>query len=194
MNVRITKFLPVFFVFIFGNSVFAEPTVITWEDLSPPKGQGAELNLDTKATTKGIPDISEFNGSKEQLDNFLDDMKFMKEMQGKNGFINMDLNKKKIKIAGYITPIAFDGDNVTEFLFVPYRGACIHVPPPPANQIIYVKSAKGLKADEIGSPQWITGTLLANSVSTVVADVGYSIQNASVVPYRTSINLFDLFK
>jgi hypothetical protein len=189
MNVRIAKFLPLFFVFIFGNSVFAEPTVITWEDLSPPKGQGVELNLDTKATTKGIPDISEFGGSKEQLDNFLDDMKFMREIQGKGGFINMNLNNKKIKIAGYITPISFDGDTVTEFLFVPYRGACMHVPPPPANQIIYVKSAKGLKADQVYSPFWITGILSAKAVSTIVADVGYSIQQASVVPYRTG--LFD---
>ena len=121
-------------------------------------------------------------------------MKFVKETQEESGFINMNLNNKEIKIAGYITPIAFDGDNVTEFLFVPFRGACIHVPPPPANQIIYVKSASGLKADEIWSPQWITGTLLANSVSTIVADVGYSIQDASVHPYRNDINLFDLIK
>ena len=67
-------------------------------------------------------------------------MKFMKEMQGDSGYINMDLNNKRIKIAGYISPLAFDGDNVTEFLFVPYRGACMHVPPPPAIQIIYSKS------------------------------------------------------
>ena len=111
----------------------------------------------------------------------------MKEMQGKGGFINMNLNNKEIKIAGYITPIAFDGDTVAEFLFVPYRGACMHVPPPPANQIIYVKSAKGLKADEIYSPFWITGILSTTLTSTIVADVGYSMQQASVIPYRTGL-------
>ena len=194
MNKLTVKFLLIFFILNFNNTVLAEPKVIDWEDLSPERGLGVKLKLDIKAPVKGTPDISEFNGSKEELDNFLDDMKFMEEMQGENGFINMNLNNKKIKIAGYITPIAFDGDNVTEFLFVPYRGACIHVPPPPANQIIYVKSAKGLKADEIWAPQWFTGTLLADSVSTIVADVGYTIQNASVVPYRTGINLFDLIK
>ena len=194
MNGYLTKFLNVFFIFILSNSVFAEPSVIDWEDLSPTEAQGVKLKLDTKADIRGIPDISEFNNSKEYLDNFLEDMKFVKEMQEESGFINMNLNNKEIKIAGYITPIAFDGDNVTEFLFVPFRGACIHVPPPPANQIIYVKSASGLKADEIWSPQWITGTLLANSVSTIVADVGYSIQDASVHPYRNDINLFDLVK
>ena len=191
MNKRIGKFLLIFFIFNFNNTVLAEPKVIEWEDLSPAKGLGVKLKIDTQAPVKGTPDISEFDGSKEQLDNFLDDMKFMKEMQGDSGYINMDLNNKRIKIAGYISPIAFDGDNVTEFLFVPYRGACIHVPPPPANQIIYVKSATGLKADKIWSPQWITGILLANSFSTIVADVGYSIQDASVTPYRTGLNLFD---
>jgi hypothetical protein len=194
MNVYIVKLLQVFIIFIFSNAVCAEPSVIDWEDLSPTEAQGVKLKLDTKADVRGIPDISEFNNSKEYLDNFLDDMKFVKEMQEESGFINMNLNNKEIKIAGYITPIAFDGDNVTEFLFVPFRGACIHVPPPPANQIIYVKSASGLKADEIWSPQWITGTLLANSVSTIVADVGYSIQDAYVQPYSNDINLFDLVK
>ena len=194
MNVYIVKLLQVFIIFIFSNAVCAEPSVIDWEDLSPTEAQGVKLKLDTKADVRSIPDISEFNNSKEYLDNFLDDMKFVKEMQEESGFINMNLNNKEIKIAGYITPIAFDGDNVTEFLFVPFRGACIHVPPPPANQIIYVKSASGLKADEIWSPQWITGTLLANSVSTIVADVGYSIQDASVQPYSNDINLFDLVK
>ena len=184
MNECLTKFLLVSFIFAFSNSALGEPAQITWEDLSPTKGQEFKINLGDNADIIGIPDISEFGGSKERLDNFLDDMAFMKEMQSKGGFINTSLNNKKIKIAGYIAPIAFDGDNVIEFLLVPYRGACIHVPPPPANQIIYVKSANGLKADEIWSPKWITGVLTANSISTIVADVGYSIKEALVSPYK----------
>ena len=187
MNKQIVKFLLIVSIFSFNKSLLAEPTEVTWDDLSPPKGQGVKMSLDINSDIKGIPDISEFYGSTENLDNFLDDMKFVREMQGKSGFINTQLNNKKIKIAGYITPIAFDEDNVTEFLFVPYRGACIHVPPPPANQIIYVKSAKGLKADEIYSPFWITGILRANSVSTILADVGYSIEQASVSSYNPGL-------
>lgn len=194
MNQCIIKFFLIFSIFISADAVLSEPSTIDWEDLSPAEGHGVKLKLDHQADIRGIPDISEFNGSKEYLDNFLDDMKYVKATQGESGFINMDLNNKKIKIAGYITPIAFDGDNVTEFLFVPYRGACIHVPPPPANQIIYVESARGLKADKIWFPQWITGILLANSVSTIVADVGYSIKNASVTPYQNEVNIFDLLK
>jgi len=191
MHKHIVKFLLVSFIFVFNNSVLAEATVITWDDLSPAKGERIKINIGNNADIIGIPDISEFNGSKEKLDIFLDDMKFLKEMQGEGEFINMNLNNKKIKIAGYIAPITFDGDNVTEFLLVPYRGACIHVPPPPPNQIIYVKSANGLKADDIWSPKWIIGTLSASPVSTFVADVGYSMQEASVSPYSTGLGLFD---
>ena len=176
-----------------GNSTLAKPKTISWEDLSPTK-DGVNMIFDGAAEMRGTPDISEFEGSKERLDQFLDDMKYMKESQGESGLINIRLNGKSIKIAGYITPIAFDGENVTEFLFVPYRGACIHVPPPPANQIIYVKEAQGLKADEMWSPFWITGILDANSVSTIVADVGYSIKEAIVSPYNSGLfgsSLFD---
>ena len=190
MSRHIIKFLLVSIVFIFSNSSSAEPTVISWGDLSPTNGQEAKINLNKNTEIIGIPDISEFDGSKERLDIFLDDMQFMKEMQGEGGFINMNLNNKKIKIAGYIAPIAFDGDNVTEFLLVPYHGACIHVPPPPANQIIYVKSATGLKAEGIQFPKWVTGTLQAVSLSTVVADVGYSIEEATVSPYKPFFGLF----
>ena len=66
----------------------AQPAEVTWDDLSPPKGHGAQMKFDRKPDMKGMPDISEFDGSKENLDNFLDDMKFMREMQGANGFIN----------------------------------------------------------------------------------------------------------
>jgi len=82
-------------------------------------------------------------------------------------------------------PLTFDGDNIIEFLLVPNLGACIHVPPPPANQIIYIKSAKGLKAEQINSAVWVSGMLNAKSVSTIVANVGYTINEASVTSYSS---------
>ena len=85
----------------------------------------------------------------------------------------------------YILPLTFDGDNIIEFLLVPNLGACIHVPPPPANQIIYIKSAKGLKAEQINSAVWVSGMLNAKSVSTIVANVGYTINEASVTSYSS---------
>ena len=54
-----------------------------------------------------------------------------------------ELDGKRVRIGGYVVPLDFEATNVKEFLLVPFVGACIHVPPPPPNQIIYVKSAKG---------------------------------------------------
>ena len=188
------RFLLAIFLLTYNTGLLAEPRTITWDDLSPPKELGTKLVFDKKSAVKGIPGESEFDGGKEELSIFLDDMNFLKSMQRKGGFINSKLNKKKIKLAGYVTPLSFDGDKVTEFLFVPYKGACIHVPPPPANQIIYVKSAEGLGTDDLYFPVWIIGVLRANSVSTVMAEVGYSIEKATVFPYKRNVfqRLFDL--
>ena len=188
------RFLLAIFLLTYNTGLLAEPRTITWGDLSPPEELGTRMAFDKKSGVKGIPKVSEFDGLKEQLSMFLEDMNFMKNMQRKGGFINSKLDGEKIKLAGYGTPLSFDGDKVTEFLFVPYRGACIHVPPPPANQIIYIKSSEGLRADNLYDPVWIIGVLRANSVSTVMAEVGYSIEKATVVPYKRNVfqRLFDL--
>ena len=54
-----------------------------------------------------------------------------------------ELNGKRVRIGGYVVPLDFEATTIKEFLLVPFVGACIHVPPPPANQIVYVKADKG---------------------------------------------------
>jgi hypothetical protein len=71
---------------------------------------------------------------------------------------------------------------VAEFngMLVPFVGACIHVPPPPANQIVYVKSEKGFQVAGQFDPVWVTGTLKTETAFTGLADAGYSIDADSV--------------
>ena len=114
-------------------------------------------------------------------------MNFMKKLQRKGGYLNSKLHEKKISLDGYATPLAFDGDTVTELLFVPYKGACIHVPPPPANQIIYVKSVTGLAMDDLYFPMTLIGVLHANSVSTLMAEVGYTMKKAIIQPFKRNV-------
>jgi len=71
----------------------------------------------------------------------------------------------------------------TEFLLVPYFGACIHVPPPPQNQIIYVKDTKGVSITQLWDVVTVSGTITTNSVSHDLAQVGYSMQDIQVEPY-----------
>jgi uncharacterized protein len=90
------------------------------------------------------------------------------------------LNGQRVQIGGYIVPLDFDATTVKEFLLVPFVGACIHVPPPPANQIIYVKSAKGIEVGKVFDPIYVTGTMSVSFTSTGLADAGYTISAEQV--------------
>jgi uncharacterized protein len=91
-----------------------------------------------------------------------------------------ELNGKRVRIGGYIVPLDFEATTIKEFLLVPFVGACIHVPPPPTNQIVYVKSQKGFQVAGQFDPVWVTGTLKTETAFTGLADAGYSIDADSV--------------
>ena len=67
---------------------------------------------------------------------------------------------------------------------MPFVGACIHVPPPPANQIIYVKSDKGFEVTGAFDPVSVVGTMKTETAFTGLADAGYSIEAESVDPLK----------
>ncbi len=98
--------------------------------------------------------------------------------------VNPALNGKKVMLGGYIAPLEVDNENgmVKEFLLVPYFGACIHVPPPPLNQILLVRPQKGksIHMQDIDEPVWVFGTISTENTSTALAEAGYQMQNARV--------------
>lgn len=131
----------------------------------------------------GTPGASEFpdGTSEDDISLFFLDLADMRSLQPKEGAIRPELDGKRVRLAGYTTPVGF-GEHDTSFLLVPELGACIHVPPPPANQIVYVEEAAG--AAEMFEPVWITGTLRAEPVATILADVGYRMEDVTAEPYR----------
>ena len=74
-----------------------------------------------------------------------------------------DLNGKEVQIPGYVLPLEFDGTKTTEFLLVPYVGACIHTPPPPTNQIVHVVVEEGFENEGLFTPVWVTGEITTNA-------------------------------
>ena len=95
-----------------------------------------------------------------------------------------DFNNQKIRIAGFIVPLEFDDQYiVTEFLLVPYFGACIHLPPPPPNQIIFMQSKKGVLIENIYDPFWVEGTLTAAIQTNDIATSAYRMQVDAVKSY-----------
>ncbi|MBT8768006.1 DUF3299 domain-containing protein [Metapseudomonas boanensis] len=99
------------------------------------------------------------------------------------------LDSQEVKLPGYIVPLdVTEEGRVTEFLLVPYFGACIHVPPPPSNQIVHVTSELGVRMDALYQPFWIEGPLQVKPISSELAEAGYQMEASKIYPYETPTN------
>jgi hypothetical protein len=90
----------------------------------------------------------------------------------------------RIRLPGFAIPLEIKGGKVTEFLLVPYFGACIHSPPPPANQIVHAISAKALKGMRSMDAIWVNGTLSLHRADTPWGKAGYRLAVDKVEPYE----------
>lgn len=101
----------------------------------------------------------------------------------KNAPIDPSMDGAAIRIPGFVVSLEREGEALKEFLLVPYFGACIHVPPPPANQIIHVHSAKPIKDIRTMDAVWINGVLKVDHSDTMMGSAGYSMTSLKVEPY-----------
>ena len=100
-------------------------------------------------------------------------------------------NGKQISLAGYLLPLDFSNSGVKEFLLVPYVGACIHTPSPPANQIAFVRMSKPYKVKGLYDPVWVTGRMNSKPVSknlsftdgSSMVDAGYTLSGENISKY-----------
>ena len=99
--------------------------------------------------------------------------------------INKGLDGANVKIPGFIVPLDIGKDGlVSEFFLVPYFGACIHVPPPPPNQIVYVRMNKGVALDSIYEAYWITGRMKTTNKTTRLGASAYQLDGSKVEIYK----------
>lgn len=95
------------------------------------------------------------------------------------------VNGKQVKVPGFMVPLEDDDEYVTEFLLVPYVGACIHTPPPPPNQIVYVKVDGGKKTKvSFWDPVWVHGKLHVELVKSPYGDVSFKLNSNLIEPYK----------
>jgi hypothetical protein len=92
------------------------------------------------------------------------------------------LDGAAIRVPGYVVPLEESNGELREFLLVPYFGACIHTPPPPANQIILVKAPRGLRFKAMDTV-WVNGTLRVSRADTAMGASGYRVDAVAVTPY-----------
>ena len=95
------------------------------------------------------------------------------------------VNNTKIRLAGYVVPVEqTDDGQMTEFFFVPYFGACIHMPPPPPNNIVYVKMASPIPAADMFNAYWLEGTIKTERLSNEIAATAYVMTGDSLKLYE----------
>ncbi|VWX55741.1 conserved exported hypothetical protein [Burkholderiales bacterium 8X] len=148
----------------------AQPRLMTWEQLVPK-------NWDPMKEFKGM-DLSKLEDGDPRANELL--MK-MQEVSN-NAPTNAELDGVDIKIPGFIVPLEENKGELTEFLLVPYFGACIHTPPPPANQILHVRPRQGAKFRSMDTV-WVTGKLQTRRNDSMMGVSGYSMTADSVTKY-----------
>lgn len=95
-----------------------------------------------------------------------------------------ELDGLMVRMPGYILPLDYaQRGQAREFLFLPYHGACIHYPPPPPNQIVYLRSAEPVSFSALWEPVWVEGRMEIQRVETDLADAAYAMTVRSVRPY-----------
>ncbi|GGW84157.1 DUF3299 domain-containing protein [Alteromonas halophila] len=158
MNVRVVTYLfTVFSLLLTLNVNAAEPKEVYWEDLVP-------------------------EGFNELSPNAVGHENRMAQVQP-NAPVVDKYDGMRVKIPGFVVPLEGTVNSTTEFLLVPYFGACIHVPPPPSNQIVYVKFEEGIAISNLSDAIWVTGTLSTEGWSGDIASVGYRLTGENVAPF-----------
>jgi hypothetical protein len=154
-----------------GANVSGATRTIGWEQLIPA---GWDPYKDLKALN--LDKLKDNDPKAEEA------LKKMRQMWD-NAPINPLLLGQNVRLPGYLVPLEDLPGGVKEFLLVPYFGACVHSPPPPANQIVHVlldKPAKNLRLMDV---VWVSGSLSATKTDSHMGVASYRIDGKAVTPY-----------
>lgn len=177
------------FVFIYSLLTYAcctsialanDPKTLEWDELMPP-GYVESLLEQNNSDTSSAQNFFEWDDNSDQAQAAYDELK----AKLSSAPIVPELNNQHVRLAGFIVPLNFDFDTETysEFLLVPYYGACIHVPPPPSNQVVYATVSKPLKETTLDYAVWASGILTTKSASSEYAFAGYTMKEVELSEY-----------
>tara|TARA_R110000824_G_scaffold11426_3_gene49790 strand:+ start:4080 stop:4598 length:519 start_codon:yes stop_codon:yes gene_type:complete len=159
--------LPALLVFLLSLPMpaYSEPREIDWLELMP---------AEDLALLENMPELEHEGDGPPLLPDEIMTGRVVPEMANVAG-----------RIPGFVVPLKTTKDmRILEFFLVPYYGACIHVPPPPPNQIIHIKYKQGFKLEALYDPVWIEGTLVIDRTETGVGTSSYSMVAEAVEPYE----------
>lgn len=144
---------------------------IDWTDLTPPlspEAQQAVVELNLRIDQMTDIEVSDA----------------MQKIEAEGNSLITELDDKNVELEGYLVPIDFDVETVTDFVMVPYFGACLHVPAPPPNQTVFVKFREGLAMSDFEKnfylPYKIRGKIKVARTTTELAEVGYQVTASDI--------------
>jgi len=150
---------------------------VTWEDLIPEDFEPPEnpyMTMTQEQIDKLLDGSEESNAEIERIEKEFAYAPTVDKLDGMG-----------VKIPAYVTPLEYNNSSkIREFLLVPYVGACIHTPPPPANQIVYVNADEAVELGNTYDPIWATGIIRTETVESELAETGYRLELESVEPYE----------
>lgn len=206
-------------VFLFSFSVSASQiSVLDWTDLKPQMKEEIVVLPDiTEAQRESLQTIlfldSVPNKANQKLANQIivelgsegvdardlleKRATYMAQMQARSETTTDRFDKQNIRMAGFIVPLEMTGEKSTDFLLVPVAGACIHLPPPPANQIVRIRYPEGFEIKNVQYPVWVEGIFTSDKQTEDVflvdgntsVTMGYSMEATNIEDYYQSETL-----
>jgi hypothetical protein len=140
-----------------GADEAAGPRDITWDDLVPEGWTPPEQQIDHFFDASPPPAAS------------LADTPVVQAM-----------DQQHVRLPGYLVPLDVEENRLKTFLMVPYFGACIHVPPPPPNQVVYVEMSDPVTVEDPYGAHWVTGIMSTTASTTNLAEASYTLSGESV--------------
>ncbi|MEJ6655441.1 MAG: DUF3299 domain-containing protein [Pseudomonas sp.] len=157
--------------------VLAAPRAVDWLDLLPEEDYQAMLDMPEISHDWGTEAPGDFSNSLRSKDRNMPEVMYSTRVVS-------EMDGQDIELGGYPVPLETDEQGrYISFFLVPYPGACIHVPPPPPNQIVLVDYPAGIAITDIYQPLLLTGKLQVAQTSNELADASYRVQADKVVDY-----------
>ena len=156
---------------------------IEWPDLMPPEVLAILLN-----PPEYIAEIEDGSAEDQISSQMRSAVNQSEEDAYQQALVSTDVNENLdgalIRIPGFVVPLEFDEEQtISQFFLVPYFGACLHMPPPPPNQIILVNAPKGIQMSALYDPFWIEGQLSTSFQENDMATSAYAMQLQRIEPY-----------
>lgn len=204
---------------LLGRNAFADsPREVGWQDLAPKPSVAdnpfAKLTRDQRLALADIASLRDRKARGEPISELdLADQEFasrrlrlagvdvdgmlamrqqiVEQRRAQARAVNPALDGQLVQIPGYMLPLEYTGKLVSEFLLVPWVGACIHTPPPPPNQIVHVRTDRPVAYQGLFQPVRVTGRMAVSASKQAVfvvdgsaaVDVGYVLRASRVEPY-----------